>query len=168
MKRKSENLEQDELDRKELLENLAEYKERMAAGRQQFLRESGAEAMTREPYCNKDIYLVLVKTNERDELRRPLDRIFVRLSCPTPGYNQDVFKYRHSSGELEYLWSIPRKHQYWQIWRNLNRYLDNNETKRWATFVATMESGELLKWVKKENGEKPDAIIRVNQPITEA
>jgi hypothetical protein len=29
-----------------------------------------------------------------------------------------------------------------------------------------MESGELLKWVKKENGELPDAIITINKNIS--
>jgi hypothetical protein len=32
-----------------------------------------------------------------------------------------------------------------------------------AKFVILMESGELLEWVKKENGEKRDAVIKIQE-----
>ena len=37
----------------------------------------------------------------------------------------------------------------------------DKETAELAKFVILMENGELLKWVKKENGEKIDAVIRI-------
>jgi hypothetical protein len=86
---------------------------------------------------------------------------FYRVSCPTPVYKQIVYKYISSSDSLEYLWTIPDKIKYYHILNNKQRYYENKETRRLCQFVVLMESGELLKWVKKENGEKPDAAISI-------
>jgi hypothetical protein len=148
--------------RNELLEVIDDVKASQNERRLKHLYDTAQAAMKIPPYCNKNIYLVLVKTNSRDENMEPEDRIFVRLSCPTPGYNMDVFKYHCQSQGIEYLFSIPRKHRYWHMWHYKIKYLSNPATKRLMTFILAMESGELLKWVKKECGELPDAIIRTN------
>lgn len=149
----------------EVKDNIREYTAAQGEQRWQAINKVAADTAKVEPFTNKTFYVVMVKTNERNEERRPIDKFFPRLSCPTPGYNQDVFKYHPVSGQLEYLWSIPRKARYWQIWNNRHKYLDNKELKRLASFVVLMETGELLEWVKKENGEKPDAVIKINAPI---
>jgi len=154
--------EQELKDRNELLEVIEDIKASQNERRLKHLYETAQVAMKTPPYCNKNIYLVLVKTNSRDELMMPEDRIFVRLTAPTPGYNMDVFKYHYLSASLEYLFSIPRKYRYWQMWHNKYKYLSNPATKRLMTFILAMESGDLLKWVKKECGELPDAVIKTN------
>lgn len=168
MKIRTDEQEQDVRDRKELEETLRDRAESMAPERLKNLQDTAYDASKRVPYEGNDFYLVLVKTNQQDALRKPLDRIFARLSCPSPGYNQDVFKYHNQTGTLEYLWSIPRKHRYWKIYNDLPKYLQNKETRRLASFVASMESGQLLEWIKKENGEKPDAVIMLNPKDAEA
>jgi len=87
--------------------------------------------------------------------------LYYRVSCPTPVYNQNVFKYHYLTGSLEYLWTIPGKFKYYHILNNKQRYYENKETRRSCQFVVLMETGELLKWVKKENGEKPDAALSI-------
>ena len=84
-------------------------------------------------------------------------------SISVSGYKQDVFKYHHLSGELEFLWCIPSKERYWHIINNKYQYLSNKQTERLAQFVLLMESGALLKWAQRENGELPDAIISLNK-----
>lgn len=164
---KTEQAVADLQHQREVKENIREYTAAQSEQRWQAINKVAAETSRVEPFVNKPFYVVMVKTNERTEERKPIDKFFPRLSCPTPGYNQDVFKYHPISGQLEYLWSIPRKARYWQIWNNRHKYLDNKELKRLASFVVLMETGELLQWVKKENGEKPDAVIKVNAPITQ-
>ena len=168
-----DTIAQDERDRKELLEVLDDIKETEEQRRLNHLYSVAQEAHKRIPYDRNDFYLVLVKTNERDELGKPIDRVFVRLSCPTPGYNMDVFKYHIRSSSLEYLFSIPRQYRYWKIWHNKYKYLANPQTRRLATFVISMQTGDLLNWVKKECGELKDAVISVKgyktpEIITEA
>jgi hypothetical protein len=132
--------------------------------RMRYIHETGQIAVKRDPYTNKDIYIVLVPTNQRTKEMLPMDNVFIRLSCPTPGYNQNVFKYYAATGTAEFLWSIPRKAIYWHLYKNKNYYLQNHKTKARTAFVIMMENGDLLKWAKKENKELPDAVISVNKP----
>ena len=84
--------------------------------------------------------------------------IVARHSCPSPVYNQAVFKYHRTAGSLEYLWSIPDAPKYYWLIRNIHT-LKGDELMA-ARFCHSMESGELEKWIIKENGNKPDGIIR--------
>lgn len=113
-------------------------------------------------YINKNFYIVLLKRVERigQGIRT---FVFARQSCPTPIYKQSVWKYDRSKNDKEFLWSIPDMITYYHILRNQHKYLTDKETSDLAKFVILMESGELLEWVKRENGEKVDAVIKINQ-----
>lgn len=112
-------------------------------------------------YRNKDFYVVLLTKVERiGHAVRTF--CLARQSCPTPTYKQAVWKYKHNSGTLEYLWSIPDKILYYYILNNKGKVLADKECAETAKFVILMESGELLEWCKRENGEKKDAVIKIN------
>lgn len=128
------------------------------------LQDTAMQAKRHPLYQNRDFYIVLIKNVDR-VLGQPKFQCLARRSCPTPVYKQDVFKYHHASGDLEFLWCIPSAQRYWHIIRNKQKYFENKETKRLAQFVCLMESGELLNWAKKENNELPDAIITINKEI---
>lgn len=148
---------------KSVLDDIRDHTRVSSEARMANLYDTAKEATQRDPYAGRNFYLVLVITNDPGNYNKPVDRIFVRLSCPTPGYNQVVYKYHKDSGALEYLWTIPKKHIYHDILRRKADFLSDKDTKKLASFVLMMESGQLLEWVKKENGEKPDAIISVKQ-----
>lgn len=113
-------------------------------------------------YANKNFYIVLIPKKER--LAQGIQSIlFTRISCPTPVYSQAVWKYHRLSGELEYLWTIPSESLYKHILKNAVQFLQDNETRMITQYCMLMESGELLEWVKKENGEKADAVIKINK-----
>lgn len=114
------------------------------------------------PYTNKDFYVCYTFIRDRI-LRHPKPIIWVRQSCPTPVYDQTVYKYHHNAGTLEFLWVIPNKMLYWHIVHNKQKYIENKETASLAKMVLLMESGELLTWVKKENGNKKDAVIKIKK-----
>lgn len=171
---------------KQTLEELKELNAALQGSRMEKLNKIAQEAQKVDPYTNKDLYIVFVPSNKRVQLdvnnmigktatqlnaeneNLPEDFYFVRLSCPSPGYNQNVFKYHHLSGSLEYLWTIPRKHVYYHIFHNRLHYLQDKKWQRQASFVLSMESGQLLEWVKKENGEKKDAVIKTGHQLIEA
>jgi hypothetical protein len=69
----------------------------------------------------------------------------------------------HTTDTLEYLWSIPDQVLYWHIFNNQAQYIHDKECATLAKFVILMESGELLTWVKKENGELKDAVIKLQK-----
>lgn len=144
-----------------LEDDVREYTNALASDLMARLYENAIQSSRHFLYQNRDFYIVLVKNVDRI-LGQPKFQIWARRSCPTPVYKQDVFKYHYQSGELEFLWCIPSPLRYWDIIRNSRKYFENKETRRLAQFVHLMESGELLQWAKKENGELPDAIISVS------
>lgn len=121
------------------------------------------DALSYPAYQNRNFYVSLVTTIDR-MLHKPKNIPIVRLSCPTPVYKQSVWKYHYKSGGLEFLWSIPSQMRCQDVLRNPHKYKDNQESKIFAQFIMLFESGELLEWVKKENGEdKKDAIIKIKK-----
>lgn len=145
-----------------LEDDVGAYSESMGSEIMNSLYDTALQARKSPIYHNKNFYIVLVKNVDR-MLGQPKFQYFARLSCPTPVYKQDVWKYHHIAGDLEFLWCIPDSSRYWHIVRNPKIYLDKKDTARLAQFVILMESGELLEWVKRENGEKKDAIITINK-----
>ena len=141
--------------------DIIEYRRAMEPDIMARLNDTANKAKNAEGYCGKDFYIVLITTIDR-VLRQPKIIPLARKSCPTPVYKQSVWKYKASSGELEFLWSIPDAILYYHILRNQLKYVNDKETAELAKFVILMENGELLEWVKKENGEKRDAVIKIN------
>lgn len=145
-----------------LEDDVREYTNEMALAILAEIHQTIELAKKQPNYQNKNFYIVLVKNVDR-VLGQPKFQTLARISCPTPVYKQDVFKYHHVSGELEYLWTIPDMYKYYHILHNKQKYYENQATRRLCKFVVLMETGELLKWVKKENGEKIDAVIQINK-----
>jgi hypothetical protein len=76
---------------------------------------------------------------------------FVKKVCPTPQYDQTLYKYNHKDGSLEYLWTLPDRDTY--EW-----YIDNAaivHKDRWEllNFVLKDKNGDLLRQAKILNGE---------------
>ena len=153
-------LEHDNL-RLEMEDDIIEYRRAMEPDIMKRIYNTAQEAKNKPNYINKDFYVVLLTTIDR-VLRQPKVIPLARQSCPTPVYKQSVWKYKYASDTLEFLWSIPDSILYYHILRNQTKYLQDKECADLAKFVILMESGELLEWVKKENGEKLDAVIKIN------
>lgn len=141
--------------------DVIEYRRAMEPDILANIYDTANKSKDKDGYRGKDFYIVLITTNDR-VLKQPRIISLARKSCPTPVYKQSVWKYRTSTGELEYLWSIPDMILYYHILNNQTKYLADRETAQLAQFVILMESGELLTWVKKENGEKIDAVIKID------
>jgi len=151
-------LEHDAL-RLEMEDDVIEYRRAMEPDIMRKVHETAYKSKDADGYKGKDFYVVLLVSVDR-VLRQPKLVTLARKSCPTPVYKQSVWKFKHMSHELEFLWVIPDKILYYHILHNRQRYLEDKECSDIAKFVILMESGELLKWVKKENGEKIDAVIK--------
>lgn len=149
-------------------EELKEISEAMGPQRQQKLYSIAKETAKQEYFSNRDFYIVAVWSFSRDFApgQVPEDFFFVRRSCPTPGYNQNVFKYHHQTGSIEFLWSIPKKRRYYELWANRTRYINDPVLKARTAFVVSMETGKLMEWVLKENGNLKDAVININNPAS--
>lgn len=142
--------------------DIIEYRRAMEPDIMVRLRQTADKAKDNEGYIGKDFYVVLITIVDR-VLRQPRIIPLARKSCPTPVYKQSVWKYKHVTAELEFLWSIPDAILYYHILNNKTKYMTDKETSELAKFVILMENGELLSWVKKENGEKIDAVIKIDK-----
>ena len=154
-------LEHDAL-RLDMDDDIIEYRRAMEPDIVSRIHQTAQEAKNKDLYRNKDFYVVLLTTNDR-VLRKPRIIVLARKSCPTPVYKQSVWKYRHRSDALEFLWSIPDSILYYHILQNKLKYINDPECADLAKFVILMESGELIDWVKEENGELLDVVIEINK-----
>lgn len=141
-------------------DDVIEYRKAMEPDIMTKLYNTAKQAKNNDLYRSKDFYVVLTTTPDR-VLRQPKILTWARKSCPTPVYKQSVWKYRSESDHLEFLWSIPDQILYYHILHNKAKYMNDKECSELAKFVILMESGELLTWIKKENGEKLDAVIKM-------
>lgn len=141
---------------------LQDYRIAMAPDMETALTSCVQRALEKGLYGTKDFYVVLVTVLDR-MLLKPKFMAWHRQSCPTPVYKQHVYKYHRISGSLEYLWTLPTQWRYSEILQNRQKYLEDPEYRDMARFVILDATGELLNWVKKENGEKIDAVIKINK-----
>ena len=74
-----------------------------------------------------------------------------KLACPTPTWDQSVFKYHRADDRLEYLWTIPDKGTCAYLKQNMLLIPDNQ--KELLNFVLDDNDGELLKKAKILNKE---------------
>jgi len=123
--------------------------------------EDGIKQALAEPqFQNKDFFIEMrIKFHHLG--RVPETIVFVRHSAPTPSFKQTVWKYYHQSGQLDYLWHLPDKKMYDHILHNLNEFSQLKEYRGLFIYIVMDAKGELLRFAKKLNGDKPDAIIKV-------
>jgi hypothetical protein len=141
--------------------DVIEYRQAMEPDIMARLYDTAQKAKDKDGYLGKDFYIVLIATID-PVLKQPRIIPLARKSCPTPVYKQSVWKYKSGSDTLEFLWAIPDAILYYHIINNQAKYLTDKETADLAKFVILMENGDLLRWVKKENGEKIDAVIKLD------
>jgi hypothetical protein len=54
-----------------------------------------------------DFYVVVLLRKERTMANVLRQQFFYRQTCPTPEFDQTVYKYHRGSSSLEYLWTVP-------------------------------------------------------------
>lgn len=146
----------------DLEDDIIEYRRKMEPDIIKAIWNTVEKSKTVPLYAGKDFYICLTTTTDA-VLRQPKAVVWARRSCPTPLYKQSVWKYHNKDGNLEFLWAIPSSLLYFHILHNQEQYLQDKECRQLAQFVILMESGELLEWIKRENGEKIDAVIFNNK-----
>lgn len=98
-------------------------------------------------------YFVHVETKKESLLHHTYRNYFIdRKTCPTPNYDQSVYKYNRELGQVEYLWTIPdRETSHYLRYHALEVVPQERELLQ---FVLKFEDGTLLRLCKKLNGEK--------------
>jgi hypothetical protein len=99
-----------------------------------------------------DFFVVVLTKNERVFRNRVLRNIFFpRHSCPTPNYDQSVFKYNSADECLEYIWTIPSQDSCHHLLNN--KHLVVKEEQELLRFVLDFADGTLMKRCMELNNE---------------
>jgi hypothetical protein len=77
-----------------------------------------------------------------------------KKDCPTPRYDQSLFRYNRQKGQIEHWWTIPDKDSCLHML--LNHKQIPPEEHQLLKWVIQFGNGELFKLSKKLNGEKLD------------
>lgn len=75
-----------------------------------------------------------------------------RQTCPTPMFDQSVFRYIKKDDILEYLWTVPDMHSC--SWLIVNALNVPEEQKELLKFAFDFKDGTLYKMMKKLNKEE--------------
>jgi hypothetical protein len=103
-------------------------------------------------------FYVLVVT-KREQLMQNVLRnyFFARTSCPSPDWDQTVYKYHYDDDAIEFLWVIPSRDTCELLKANAIHVAP--EERDLLNFVLDFEDGTLLKYSKRMNGEVANSNI---------
>ena len=106
---------------------------------------------------DKEIYtgdFYIVRLLKREQLMPdmlPRGYMFTRHTCPTPQYDQTVFKYHAQDDEIEFLWTVPDLQTAVMLMNN-KLYVHPQEYDL-LKYVIDFFNGTLDTLAMKENGE---------------
>lgn len=100
-------------------------------------------------------FFIHVETKIEKILSNVVRNYFIdRNSCPTPNYDQTVYRYNRSKGQIEYLWTIPDRETAHHLLLHSKEVVQ--EEKELLNFVVKFANGSLFKLCKQLNNEKDD------------
>ena len=110
------------------------------------------QALKAGAFAPNDFYIAVHVV--KDPLGAPQFKCYARMTLSTPVYNLICFKYYRQSCTLELMYQIPHDLLCYQMDRDPVRYLKDPHYGPIARTYFLWKSGELIKWIDKENGEE--------------
>lgn len=104
-----------------------------------------------------DFYVIVLTKKERLMPNVLRNYFLVRLTCPTPEFDQAVYQYKKTDDEVHLLWVVPSKDTV--AFMKDNMLLLPLEERELLNFVLDFTDGKLLTQAKELNGES------VNSPL---
>lgn len=107
-----------------------------------------------------DFYVVVLTKKERLMQNVIRSYFFARSTCPTPDYDQAVYRYHRNSESIEFMWVIPSA--------DVVNFMKNNgssvlvEQYELLQYVLNFCDGSLLALAKSLNNERKDSNILDN------
>lgn len=106
-------------------------------------------------------FYVVVITKKEPLMKNVIRNYFsARISCPTPDYDQIVYKFHCKEKRLEFIWVVPSRDTC-LLFKENSTQIDPSE---WGLleFVLKFADGSLYKQAKKLNGEAKDSNLVVS------
>ena len=104
-----------------------------------------------------DFFIVVLLKKERHLTNVVRQYFFYRSSCPTPEWDQTVYKYEKKGGKLSYIWTVPDK----ETCMRLPLYKSSlpPEQQLLLSMINSFHNGELEKLAERLNNEPPNIIL---------
>jgi|SoiMetStandDraft_2_1073263.scaffolds.fasta_scaffold00037_5 hypothetical protein len=103
-----------------------------------------------------DFYVVVLTKRERLMQNVLRNYFYGRVSCPTPDWDQAVYKYNRKDDGIIFMWVIPSKQSCEEMM--MNKHLIPLEEYKLLEYVLAFHDGTLLRIAKKLNGEKLESV----------
>ncbi len=103
-----------------------------------------------------DFYVTVITKNERLMPNVFRNYFYGRLSCPTPDWDQTVYKYKRKTDDVVFMWVIPSKDACEYL--TINALQVVKEEQVLLKYVLAFNDGTLMKLAKDLNGEKEDSV----------
>lgn len=108
----------------------------------------------KDPAISKDFFITVLFKKER-HLQNIIRQYFLyRQSCPTPEYDQTVYKYHRKDDDLEYLWTVPNNVACLALVKDLEAGVIHPDHETLAHMAEAFLNRDLDKYCAKLNGEK--------------
>lgn len=112
-------------------------------------------------YFPSDFYVVVTIKRERLLTNVLRNYFLARHSCPTPEYDQVVYRYNHKDESITFLWVVPSKETCsFMITNALSIPKSEHDL---LNFVSRFMNGDLLKEAKRLNREEPDSPLIIER-----
>lgn len=108
-----------------------------------------------------DFFIVVTTKMERLMQNVIRNYFFPRQSCPTPEYDQAVYRYDRQSEMVEFLWVLPAKDVCEHL--RINALMVAPEERELLFFVLSFYDGTLMVKAKKLNNELADSPLLNNK-----
>jgi len=115
---------------------------------------------THKPLFDGDFYIVVLTKKEKLMPNVLRNYFTARQSCPTPNYDQAVYKYHAKNEDLEFIWTIPSKDTCIYLKEHAMEVAPEERALR--DFVLAFADGTLFRMAKKLNNEKTDSPLLQN------
>lgn len=102
-----------------------------------------------------DFFIIVITKKERLMQNILRNYFFGRETCPSPDYDQTVYKYDRGSDTIQFIWVVPSKDTCVLLKENAMHVVPEERILR--DFVLDFADGTLFKKMKKLNGEKYDS-----------
>lgn len=107
-------------------------------------------------------FYVHVETKKDRILEKAIRNYFqAKKDCPTPSYDQSIFRYNSQTQQLEWIWTIPSKDTCELLYFNAAFVVP--EEKQLLSLVMKFYDGSLYRLMKKLNNERYDSNILANR-----
>lgn len=107
------------------------------------------------PKLDGDFYVVVITKHEKIYGKALNQKFLCRQSCPSPQWDEAVFKYYRASGSVEFLWVVPCRDACYHL--TTNALLVVPEERQLRDFALGFQDGSLLMRAKQMNGEEVDS-----------